>query len=41
MASDRHQLCHFCSVGGVLHWPGIQNLEGESDLGARELLSLA
>lgn len=40
MANDRHQIYHFCFIGGVLCWAGIQNLEEEGDLGAKDLMSL-
>lgn len=40
MANDRHQVCHFCSVDGVLSWAEVQKLEGESDIGAGDLMFL-
>lgn len=41
MANGRcHVVCHFCSVDGVLSWAGVQNLEGESDIGAVDLMFL-
>lgn len=40
MANDRHQIYHFCFIGGVLCWAGIQNLEEEGDLGVKDLMSL-
>ena len=41
MANVRHIVSHFCSVDGVLTWAGVQKLEKESDIDARDLMFLA